>query len=191
MEKSSIRKTENHAMVNAIAMIVLCNQPIRMRTFELNPDQIRYYKDLSSLPTKNLFYVVVQQKIKGKNFTLPELKKYIKSAVKQYELRNNINNIKYIAIFENTKEFHMSQHNINIVKTHIYAGFHFHLFISGVAPDFIDYLNYQFNRLKHKRGCISAIDGKMIEHFDEDFKTYHLKQMMFSYSPQLVLSRTK
>ena len=162
-----------------------------MRTFELNPDQLRYYHELSSLPTKNLFYVVVQQKIKGRNYTLTELKKYIRRAVAYYEKRTNKQTIPYIAIFETTKEFHMSQHDLNIVQTEFYSGFHFHLFIAGVDADFIDDLQWQLNSQRNKRGCISGIDGKFIERFDMDFKTYHLKQMMFSYSPQLVLSRTQ
>ena len=167
-----------------------------MRTFELNQDQIKMEREISKLPTEKLYYIVAQQKIRTSIYSLNELKKHIRRSVKEYIKRldpqsyykgkeNEV--IKYIAFFENTKAFFMSQHVNNIVESNFYAGFHFHLFISGVDENYIKELTFQLNSQKDKRGCMSKIDGVKAEKLDFDFKTYHVKQMMFRYSPQLIL----
>lgn len=157
-----------------------------MRTFEINEHQKNILIEVSQLPTKNLYYIVVQQNIKGANFSLNELKKHIRRSVKEYGRKEN-NLIKYIAIFENTHDFFMSQHTSSIVKTDFYSGFHFHLFISGVEQDYLKELTYWLNSQRNKRGCISKIDCVKKQQLEHDFILYHTKQMMFRYSPQLVL----
>ena len=157
-----------------------------MRTYEINDHQKKILYEVSRLPTENLYYIVVQQNIKGSNFTLNELKKHIRRSVKEYGTKEN-DLIKYFAIFETTHDFFMSQHTTDIVKTDFYSGFHFHLFISGVNEDYLKELAYQLNSQKNKRGCISKIDGVKKENLNHDFILYHTKQMMFRYSPQLVL----
>lgn len=159
--------------------------------YEINKYQEQIRIEISQLPTESLYYIVVQQNIIGSNFSLNELKKHIRRSVKEYIFRysqpNNIPKIRYIAIFENTHEFFMSQHTTAIVKTDFYSGFHFHLFISGVERDYLKELAYWLNSQKNKQGCISKIDCVKIEQLDNDFILYHTKQMMFRYSPQLVL----
>lgn len=157
-----------------------------MRTYEINDHQKKILYEVSRLPTENLYYIVVQQNIKGSNFTLNELKKHIRRSIKEYGAKEN-DLIKYIAIFETTHDFFMSQHTTAIVKTDFYSGFHFHLFISGVEHDYLKELTYWLNSQNNKQGCISKIDGVKKEQLDHDFILYHTKQMMFRYSPQLVL----
>ena len=162
-----------------------------MRTYEINEHQKKILNEVSKLPTDSLYYIVVQQNIRGANYTLNELKKHIRRSVKEYLNRqshcsNNVA-VEYIAIFETTHDFFMSQHTTSIVKTDFYSGFHFHLFISGVGEDYIKELTYWLNSQKNKCGCISKIDWVKKEKLDTDFILYHTKQMMFRYSPQLIL----
>lgn len=159
-----------------------------MRTYEINEHQQTIHDAISKLPIENLYNIVVQQNIKGANFTLPELKKHIRRSIKEYIERYDTNAaVKYVAIFETTHEFFMSQHTTAIVKTDFYSGFHFHLFISGVDERYITELTYWLNSQKNKQGCISKLDWVKKGKLDNDFILYHVKQMMFRYSPQLVL----
>jgi len=111
----------------------------------------------------------------------------VKEYLERHSHCNNSSAIEYIAIFETTHDFFMSQHTHSIVKTEFYSGFHFHLFISGVGEDYIKELTYWLNSQKNKRGCISKIDGMKKGKLQHDFILYHTKQMMFRYSPQLIL----
>ena len=165
-------------------------------TFELNDHQKSILKELLNLPTENLYYFTVQQKIRTNIFTLNELKKYIKRSIKEYVRRTDTVNyyegkenetIKFIAFFETTEDFFKSQHTNKIVDTNFYAGLHFHLFIAGVNADYINELTYQLNSQKNKQGCISKLDGVKKNKLDHDFILYHTKQMMFRYSPQMIL----
>jgi hypothetical protein len=139
---------------------------------------------------------VVQQKIRRKIFTDNELKNHIQRSIKKYVRRKDPVNyydgkenetIKYIAFFETTEDFFKSQHTNKIVDTNFYAGLHFHLFITGVNDDYINELICQLSSQKNKQGCISKIDWVKKEKLDHDFILYHTKQMMYRYSPQLVL----
>ena len=169
---------------------------MRLYTYELNEHQKLILKELLKLPTDNLYYFAVQQKIRTNIFTLNELRKHIKRSVKEFIRRKDPLNyydgkenetIKYTAFFETTEDFFKSQHTNKIVDNNFYAGFHFHLFIAGVNDDYINELTYQLNSQKNKQGCISKIDGVKKEKLDHDFILYHTKQMMFRYSPQIVL----
>ncbi len=135
-------------------------------------------------------------KIRTNIFTLNELKKHIRRSVKDYIKRRNEQEyyegkenetINYITFFETTKDFFNSQHTNKIVDTNFYAGIHFHLFITGVNENYINELKYLIEHQKNKIGCISKINSVKAEKLDFDFKTYHVKQMMFGYSPQLIL----
>jgi len=165
-------------------------------TYQINEHQEKIRNEISQLPTESMYYIVVQQNIKGSNFSLNELKKHIRRSTKEYVKRRDPQGyysgkendlIKYLTIFETTHDFFMSQHTTSIVKTDFYSGFHFHLFITGVREDYINQLTYQLNSQKNKHGCISKIDGVKKEKLDHDFILYHTKQMMFRYSPQLIL----
>lgn len=167
-----------------------------MRTYELNEHQKWILKEVSKLPTTELYYITVQQHIQHTNLTLNELKKYLIRSVREYVRRKYRNDyypdmenqyIKYIAFFENTKDFFMSQHTDNIVASEFYSGFHFHVFISNIDEGFVKELTYQLNSQKNKKGCISKIDRFKLGRLDEDFILYHTKQMMYRYSPQLIL----
>lgn len=167
-----------------------------MGLFTLNSDQAKVYNYISSIPTQNLHYVVIQQIKSTLNFTDAELKKHIKRSVKEYIKRKDPQGYyegkendlaKYIAIFETTKEFSLSQHQNTIVKTDLYAGLHFHLFISGVDADYLHELLYQFTKQQNKTACISKASIERKEKLDYQFIEYHLKQMKYSYSPQQIL----
>jgi hypothetical protein len=164
--------------------------------FTLNSNQAKVYNYISSIPKHNLHYVVIQQVKSTLNFTDAELKKHIRRSIKEYikrqhpegyyEGREN-ETIKYIAIFETTKEFSLSQQQNNIVEPDLYSGLHFHLFISGVEADYLQELLYHFSKQKNKTSCISKASIEKKEKLDFDFIAYHLKQMKYSYSPQQIL----
>ena len=163
-----------------------------MSLFTLNKHQIIFQKELTKLSASGVYYVVIQQDIKRKNLTLNELKKYIKASVKKYieryaNTKIDGDDIKYIAFFENTREFFMSQHTTSIVKTDFYSGFHFHLFVTGVDEYFIKELDYQLQKQKNKQGCILKFDWDKKTKLEDDFILYHTKQMMYGFSPQLIL----
>ena len=165
---------------------------IKMSLYTLNKHQVIFQKELSNLSSGGIYYVVIQQDMKKTNLTLNELKMYIKKSVKKYIERyanNKIDgeDIKYIAFFENTREFFMSQHTTAIVKTDFYSGFHFHLFVTGVDEYFIKELQYQLQKQKNKQHCILKFDWDIKNKLDDDFILYHTKQMMHGYSSELVL----
>jgi hypothetical protein len=171
------------------------NQSIGL--FTLNPNQTKVYNYISSLPTQNLHYVVIQQIISRQNFTEAELKKHIKRSVKEYVKRidpkgyfegKENKELKYLAIFESNKEFSLSQQKHNIKESDfLYTGLHFHLFITGVQEDYLQELLYHFKAQKNKANCIKQADISRKTKLDFDFIAYHLKQMKDSYSPQQVL----
>lgn len=172
-----------------------------MKLYELKPHQIEILNEIKSLPQKNLYNFVIQQSLKNPNLTLNELKKYIKRSIRCFVkdftginykpgIENNL--IKYYCFFETTKDFFQSQNSNQNITEDIYSGLHFHLFISSPnniihLPNFSHYLFQELTSQKNKRNCISKFDYTKIETLDEDFINYHTKQMMYRFSPEMVI----
>ena len=173
-----------------------------MRTYTVKPHQIQIYNEIKKLPEKNLTYYVFQQSLIYPNLTLNELKKFIKRSVKRYcydfskydykpQFENQI--IKYYCFFETSKDFFWSQHENIIVEEDINnIGLHFHLFVSSdrfffCPHSYSFYLFEELNSQRNKLKSFSKYDYNRINKLDEDFILYHTKQMMFRYSPELVM----
>lgn len=173
-----------------------------MRTFELKPHQKEILEDINKLDIRRLHYLVIQQNQSYPNLTLNELKKHIKRGVKLYtqsllgyNYKNGIENelIQYVCIFETSEDFFWSQHSNSIVGEEININLHFHLFISSnkglvFVPQLVNDIILQLLSQKNKSRSIKKIDYNSINELDFDFKTYHVKQMMYRPSPSFYLS---
>ncbi|MGB1102289.1 MAG: hypothetical protein ACPG21_01535 [Crocinitomicaceae bacterium] len=173
-----------------------------MRTFELKPHQKEILEDINKLDLRRLHYLVIQQNQNNPNLTLNELKKHIKRGVKLYtqsllgyKYKNGVENklIQYVCFFETSEDFFWSQHINSIVGEEINMNLHFHLFISSnkglvFVPQLVNDIILQLLSQKNKSRSIKKIDYDSINELDFDFKTYHVKQMMYRPSPSFYLS---
>ena len=164
-----------------------------IRTFTIQPHQVKILKDVKNLPLERLHYLVIQQSLKHPNLTLKEFKCRIKRGIRlyvqdlfgyeyKYGLEDEV--IKYYCFFETSKEFFWSQHLNNIVDEDIDLNFHVHIFLSGKyrIVNFTQLIFYIFRELtsqKNKQRCINKFDYKKLESLEDDFVLYHTKQMMF------------
>ena len=177
----------------------------KLRTYEINPYQLKILNEIKSLPQKRLHYLVVQQSSFQKNLTLRELKKLIRRGIRRYfenvevHYRKGLENrlVKFFCVFETKKNFFLSQHQNSIVDEVIDMGIHFHLFIT--SPDNYSWVSFpslfhqifmELTSLNHKKFCISKFDYAMIENLDENFILYHTKQFMYKDSVEMVMKNT-
>lgn len=173
------------------------------RTYFIKTHQLEILRNIQSLPKKHLHYLVGQQSNKYQNLTLNELKKSIKSGIREYcrtqsiYFKNGDENklIKYYCVFETTEDFFHSQHENKIVEESIEMGIHFHLFFT--TPDNYSWISFpslihtiylELTKLEHKKSCISKYDYKRVQKLDENFVLYHTKQMMFRPSKEMKMT---
>ncbi len=179
------------------------NYQYKLRTYEVNPYQLKILNDIKSLPQKRLHYVVGQQSSDHLNLTLREMRKLIRRGIRRYIEETSLpykpglesRLVKFYCVFETKKDFFLSQHQNTIVDEEVNMGLHFHLFIT--SPDKYPWISFPslihtiFNELtsiKHKQLCISKYDYKKIEELDQDFILYHTKQFMFRPSIEMVMN---
>lgn len=172
-----------------------------LRTYEINPHQLKILKEIKSLPRKRLHYVVGQQSSDHPNLTLPEIKKLIRRGLRQYIQETTLNYhqglenhlVKFYCVFETKKDFSQSQYE-NTLRENVKMGIHFHLFLT--SPDDYPWISFPslihtiFNELtsiKHKRFCLSKYDYDKINELDDNFILYHTKQFMFRPSVEMVM----
>lgn len=177
----------------------------KLRTYEINPYQIKILNEIKSLPQKRLHYLVVQQSSVQKNLTLRELKKLIRRGIKRYFENTEMyyqkgleyRLVKFFCVFETKKDFFQSQHQNTIVDEVIDMGIHFHLFIT--SPDNYPWVSFpslfhqilmELTSLNHKRFCISKFDYNRVEKINDDFILYHTKQFMYRDSVEMVMKNT-
>jgi len=174
----------------------------KQRTFSIQPHQYKILETIKHLPQKRLHYLTIQQSNKHSNLTLPEMKRLVRSGIKKYIRRTNLNCrsgfedkvIKYFGIFETTKDFFQSQHQNHIVDEKIDLGLHLHLFFSSVDgysdvsfPSLISTIFFELTCMKHKMRCISKYDYFKIENLNDDFVLYHTKQFMYRPSSEMIM----
>ena len=174
----------------------------QLRTYEINPYQLRILEEVKSLPRKNLHYVTGQQSDHYPNLTLPELKKLIKRSMVKYIRQLNLNYhkgmenelVKFYCVFETTKDFFHSQHQNSIVDENVEMGIHFHLFLTSpdnypwvCFPQLIHTIFSELTSLKHKQRCLSELGYYKIKDLQDDFILYHTKQLMFRPSSEMIL----
>lgn len=182
------------------------NKTYKQRTYSINPYQLKILNEVKSLPKKHLHYLVVQQSNTNYNLTLKEIRKLIRSGLKRYfqetliPYQNGIENelVKFLCVFETTKDFFHSQHQNIIVNEDIEMGIHFHLFIT--SPDNYSWLSFpnlfhtifnELTHLPHKNKCISKFDYTKLNELDENFILYHTKQFMYRPSIEMVMTNIK
>jgi hypothetical protein len=172
----------------------------KLRTYEINPYQLKILNVVKSLPRKNLHYVTGQQSDKHLNLTLPEMKKLIRRGIRRYfqetslhyhqGLENEL--VKLFCVFETKKDFFHSQHTNEIFDLEVDMGLHFHLFISPIKdwvsiPTLIHTIFTELTSLQHKQRCISEFGYMRIEDLQDNFILYHTKQFMFRPSVEMVM----
>ena len=172
----------------------------KLRTYEINPYQLKILNVVKSLPRKNLHYVTGQQSDKHLNLTLPEMKKLIRRGLRRYfqetslhyhqGLENEL--VKFFCVFETKKDFFHSQHQNNVIYVEVDMGLHFHLFISPIKdwvsiPTLIHTIFTELTSIKHKQRCISEFGYMRIEDLQDNFILYHTKQFMFRPSSEMVM----
>ena len=173
-----------------------------LRTYEINPYQLKILKQIKSLPQKRLHYVVGQQTSNHPNLTLPEMKKLIRRGIRRYiqettlhyhqGLENEL--VKFYCVFETKKDFFHSQHQNNVIDVEVDMGLHFHLFLTSLDnyhwvsfPQLIHTLFTELTSLKHKQRCLSKYDYVSIKELDDNFILYHTKQFMFRPTSEMVM----
>jgi len=174
---------------------------MKLYTYQLKEHQKEILADVKNLPINQLHYLVVQQSLKYPPLTLNELKKHIRSGIKnyvkewmgyQYRPGNENEIIEYYGFFETSKEFWWSQHTYNLNKSDFDSRFHFHLFLSSKKPlvCFNSVVNSIFTELtsqKNKRLSVSKFNYNRVNKLDDDFILYHTKQLMHGPSSELVM----
>lgn len=158
-------------------------------TYHIKPFQLRIIKEIQTLKP-NIFNYVIQQSPDKPNLTLPQLKRSIYRSVRLfikdiqgYNYKSGMENdlIQYYCFFETTKEFNLSQNDINTLIDESKMGLHFHLFISSSDPEiplsnYTYYLTQELTSFPLKKTSVSKIDYKTYPSLDEDFILYHTKQ---------------
>lgn len=178
------------------------NNQYQLRTYEINPYQLKILNEIKSLPQKRLYYVVGQQSTEHPNLTLPEMKKLIRRGLRRYIQETSLHYepglesrlVKFFCVFEVKKDFFNSQHQNTLVDEDVEMGIHFHLFLS--SPDNYSWISFPtlihtiFNELtsiKHKRLCFSKYDYVRIDKLDDNFILYHTKQFMYRPSTEMII----
>ena len=178
------------------------NCKYKLRTYHINPYQLKILNEIKSLPKKKLHYLVGQQSSTFPNLTLREMRKLIRRGFRRYIQETNtmyypgLENelVKFYCVFETKREFFHSQHQNNIVEDDIDMGLHFHLFLS--SPDNYPWISFptlihtifsELTSMKHKQRCISKYDYVRIEELDENFILYHTKQFMYRPSVEMIM----
>jgi hypothetical protein len=179
------------------------NNPYILRTYHINQHQLDILEHIRNLPTKNLHYITGQQSNKHLNLTLPELKKLIKRGIRQYlqpyltytPNKKESDLIRFVCVFETTKDFFHSQHKNIEVSEDLFLGLHFHLFISPSPtnywvsfPSLVHSIFSELTSIKHKARCISKFDYTKFEELDENFILYHTKQFMYRPAREMIMS---
>lgn len=173
------------------------------KTYRINPFQQSLFKKIKSLPRKHLHYIVIQQSNHRPNINLKQMQSAIRRAVREYvdetnypyrpELKNLL--VKYVCVFETSKEFHESLFSNDIVEVLPPMGLHLHLFIT--SPDHCSWIcfNTLSYRILHELGglpnrgsCISKYDYKKLNVFDDGFILYHTKQFYERPSKEMVIA---
>ena len=169
-----------------------------MKTYTMKPHQKRMIDEVKNLSPKRLYYVVIQQNSLFPNLTLNELKKHLRSSIKQYVsellgyqyrgLENKV--IQYYCFFETTKEFHQSQYFDNVKNDEVFMGLHFHLFLSSKSgdvylPQLIHYLFWNLTSQSNKTKSLKDFDYFKIDKLDDLFIQYHTKQFYWGNNPEM------
>jgi hypothetical protein len=160
-------------------------------TYILNPLQQEVEKKITSLPRKNLHYVVANQSYKHRNLTLKQLKKLIRRSLVNYqrEIEPEYNPIrdaplvKCICVFETSKDLNQTQMN-STVSQHIQLCLHFHIFLScsdsctNVNFSHVDReIQHQLVRMRGKKKCIYKYNFVRTTELEDLFTKYHVKQL--------------
>jgi hypothetical protein len=172
----------------------------KLRTYEINPYQLKILNVVKSLPRRNLHYVTGQQSDKHLNLTLPEMKNLIRRGIRRYFQETSLHyhqgleneEVKFFCVFETKKDFFHSQHQNNVIDVEVDMGLHFHLFISPIKewvsiPTLIHTIFTELTSFKHKQRCISEFGYMKIDDLQDNFILYHTKQFMFRPSVEMVM----
>jgi hypothetical protein len=172
----------------------------KLRTYEINPYQLKILNVVKSLPRRNLHYVTGQQSDKHLNLTLPEMKKLIRRGIRRYFQETSLHyhqgleneEVKFFCVFETKKDFFHSQHQNNVIDVEVDMGLHFHLFISPIKdwvsiPTLIHTIFTELTSIRHKSLCISKYDYVRIKDLDDNFILYHTKQFMYRPSSEMIM----
>ena len=178
------------------------NCKYKLRTYHINPYQLKILNEIKSLPKKKLHYLVCQQSSTFPNLTLREMRKLIRRGLRRYiqettlHYRPGLENelVKFYCVFETKKEFFQSQHKNSIVDEDVNMGLHFHLFLTSPNnyswisfPTLVHTIFSELTSIKHKQRCVSKYDYVKIDELDDNFILYHTKQFMFSPSVEMVM----
>lgn len=178
------------------------NCKYKLRTYHINPYQLKILNEIKSLPKKKLHYLVCQQSSTFPNLTLREMRKLIKRGLRRYfqettlhyhpGLENQL--VKFFCVFEVKKDFFHSQHQNTLVNEDIEMCIHFHLFLT--SPDNYHWISFpslihtifsELTSMKHKQRCISKYDYVKIEKLEDNFILYHTKQFMYRPSSEMIM----
>jgi hypothetical protein len=172
-----------------------------MKTYPMKPHQKIMIDEVKNLNPKRLYYVVIQQNSQFPNLTLNELKKHIRSGIKQYisdfmgyEYRPGLEKkiIQYYCFFEITKEFQQSQYFDNVKNDEVFMGLHFHLFLSSSSgevhiPQLIYYLFSKLTSQSNKTKSLKKFDYMKIDKLDDHFIQYHTKQFYWGNNSEMIM----
>jgi hypothetical protein len=158
-------------------------------TYPIKPFQHRIVQEIQTLkPT--IYNYVINQKTDHPNLTLPQLKRSIYRSVRlfiqdylgsQYQKGIEDQYIKYYCFFETSKEFYLSQNDINSMETDIPMGLHFHLFISPLSTsipitNLTHYLYTELTSFPSKKTSINDFGFRTYQTLPLNFILYHTKQ---------------